>query len=158
MNSRSNPPEALPLPEAFRLVEDQDIAAIEQLNDRFTAALNSGDISAITDMVTDNAILLPARGKSVKGSNIQKYLLFLAQQMQNAKFLTTDLDPIGPELAREVGTFSFRTRGPNSLRRIVGRYLFLWQRVAGEWKLSTFVWSRDPEAGPMPAAGGPTGE
>lgn len=132
-------------------LEARDITAIEQLGERFADALNRGDVSSITGMLADDAMVIPTRRNPSKGANaIRRFLLSFAQQMQNVKLLPTDLDPLGADLAREVGTISFRVRG-GTPSRVVGRYLFLWQRTDGGWKLATFIWNRTPPAAEAPA-------
>lgn len=128
-------------------LDPEDVEKLEQLNDELTTALRNGDVSAILDMVTDDAVVIPARGTLVKGGSIQRYFLSLAQQAHNPKFMALDLDAVGSDAAREVGTFSFRTRGQNSVR-VIGSYLFLWQRVAGEWRLGSAALTRNTAAGP----------
>ena len=42
--------------------------------------------------------------------------------------------------AREIGTFSLTTKGP-SPKQISGKYLVVWERVRGQWKLAADIWN-----------------
>jgi ketosteroid isomerase-like protein len=133
-----------------------DIETIEELNNEFVSALNSADVSAVANMFTETAAILPPRRNTVNSADIQKYLLFFAQRVQNLKMIASNLDVLGPDLVREIGVISFRTRGENSAR-VMGRYFFMWQRVESVWKINTFFWSRNVESTPSPGLRGPSG-
>ena len=47
---------------------------------------------------------------------------------------------VGPSAAREIGTFSLMTKDA-APKEISGKYLVVWQRISGEWKLSADIWN-----------------
>jgi ketosteroid isomerase-like protein len=128
-------------------LDPSTIETIEQFNTQFADALGRADVSAIADMFTQDAVVLPPRRNTVTGENIRKYFLFFAQQTQSPKLLTSTLDPLNADVVREVGIISFRTRGENT-ERVTGRYFFLWQRVGDGWKINSFIWTRNAQANP----------
>ena len=64
----------------------------------------------------------------------------MAEQAGNPKVTTLDVKRLGPAAAREIGTFSLTTKGP-SPKEISGKYLVVWERVRGQWKLAADIWN-----------------
>ena len=119
----------------------EDLAELERCNDQFAAGLSNQDVSAVTDLFADGAVLLPPQRDPLRGDGVERFLLFLAQNIRNPKFMTLELTPLTDDIVREVGSFSFRPRGP-SAARVFGTYLFVWQKADGAWKLSVVSWNR----------------
>ena len=42
--------------------------------------------------------------------------------------------------AREMGTFSLKTRGPRP-QEVSGKYVVVWEKVGNDWKLATEIWN-----------------
>lgn len=120
------------------MLDDQDTDTIEDLCNRFAAALNNADVSALSDMVAENALILTPRAGGVKGDGIRMHFLNFAQQIRNFKLMASDLDAVSPELVREVGALSFRAVATGE--RVNGTYVFFWQKIDGAWKINTFFW------------------
>jgi uncharacterized protein (TIGR02246 family) len=119
----------------------QDKATIQSLNDKFAQAFNAGDAAAVAALYTEDAIILPPGGEMMKGrSAIQAFWKGAAEQFGNGKLTTVDVKPLGNEAAREIGTFSFRTKGSQS-QEITGKYVVVWEKVGSEWKLATDIWN-----------------
>jgi ketosteroid isomerase-like protein len=51
-----------------------------------------------------------------------------------------DVKPLGSEAAREIGTFSLRTKGQQP-QEITGKYVVVWEKVGAHWKLATDIWN-----------------
>jgi hypothetical protein len=47
---------------------------------------------------------------------------------------------LGPSAAREIGTFSLKTKGP-ATKELIGKYVVIWEKVGNEWKLATDIWN-----------------
>jgi hypothetical protein len=43
-----------------------------------------------------------------------------------------------PSAAREIGTFSFKTKGPMP-REVTGKYLVVWEKIGSDWKLAADI-------------------
>jgi uncharacterized protein (TIGR02246 family) len=119
----------------------QDQATIQSLNDRFATAFNTGDIASVAARYTDDAIVLPPGAEMLKGRDaIQSFWKAAAEQLEDLKLTATDVKPLGTEAAREIGTFSLRTKGQQP-QEITGKYVVVWQKVGGDWKLATDIWN-----------------
>lgn len=121
----------------------QDKATIQSLNEKFAAAFNSGDFAAMAGHYTEDAFLLPPSSKMMQGrSAIQTFWTNAGRQVSDLKLTAMDVKPLGSDAAREVGTFSLRTKG-SQVQEVSGKYVVLWQKVGADWKLATDIWNSD---------------
>ena len=121
----------------------QDKSAIEKLNENFTAALDKGDAAIIAEMYAEDAFLLPANSPMVRGrSAIKSFWQKAGESIGNMKLVTVDVKPLGENASREVGTFSLRTKGSQP-QEVTGKYVVIWQKTDGGWKLATDIWNAD---------------
>src|SRR5690242_2293920 len=105
----------------------QDKATIQRLSDKFVKAFNAGEAAAVAALYTDDAIILPPGGEITKGrSAIQAFWKSAAEQIGDGKLTTVDVKPLGSEAAREIGTFSFRTKGGQP-QEVTGKYVVVWE-------------------------------
>lgn len=119
----------------------QDKATIDKLNDAWMAAFNKGDAATVAAMYADDAYVLPAGGEMVKGrAAIEAFWRQAAQQLGNAKLTSVDVQPLGPDAAREVGNVTLETK-TQPAQQIVGKYVVVWRKIAGDWKLATDIWN-----------------
>ena len=119
----------------------QDKATIQSLNDQFTKAFNAGDIAAVAAHYTEDAIVLPPGGEMVMGRNaILTFWKSAADQIGDIKLTAVDVKPLGSNAAREIGTFSLRTKGAQS-QQVTGKYVVVWEKVGSDWKLATDIWN-----------------
>ncbi len=121
----------------------QDKATIDKLNEAFVTAFNKGDFAAVGSMYTEDAYLLPPGSEMAKGrSNVQAFWTKAGEAIGDIKLTTVDVKPLGPDFAREVGTFSLMTKGQQR-QQMTGKYVVVWQKVGGDWKLATDNWNSD---------------
>jgi len=119
----------------------QSKAVIQRLNDQFVAAFNKGDAAAMAAMYAPDAYVLPAGADMLQGrAAIQNFWAQTAQQLGDAKLTTLDVLPLGRTAAREIGTFSFKSKGQNP-QDIVGKYAVVWRKIGGQWLLATDIWN-----------------
>ncbi len=119
----------------------QDKAAIQSLNDRFAADFNSGNFAAVASHYTEDAVLLPPGAEMVKGrSAIQSFWKSAAEGVSDLKLEAMDVKPLGTDAAREIGSFTLKTKGQQA-QEVVGKYVVVWQKVGNEWKLATDIWN-----------------
>ncbi|MGB9058147.1 MAG: DUF4440 domain-containing protein, partial [Pseudolabrys sp.] len=64
----------------------------------------------------------------------------LAEHVGNPKLATLDVKRLSPRAAREIGTFTLMTKDPTP-KEISGKYLVVWEKVRGEWKLAADIWN-----------------
>lgn len=124
-------------------------AELAAAGERWEAAINSGDIGAITALYTDDARLLPPNAALQQGHDAV-----------NASFgemiaagLTGDLESIEAVVAGDigyrVGTYVLTAQDGSLADR--GKYIETWKKVDGEWKITNDVWNSDLP--PPPPAG-----
>ena len=119
----------------------QDRASIQTLNDQFTKAFNAGDIAAVAAHYTEDATVLPPGAEMVLGRNaILTFWKSAADQIGDIKLTAVDVKPLGSNAAREIGTFSLRTKAAQS-QQVTGKYVVVWEKVGGDWKLATDIWN-----------------
>jgi uncharacterized protein (TIGR02246 family) len=127
---------ALPFP-AFA----QDSGHIQMLNDQFSDAFNRGDAATIGTMYTEEAVVLPAGSPLVRGREaIQNFWKKGTEQLEGMRLTTVDVQPLGSDAAREIGTFVLKTKG-QAPQQVDGKYVVIWQKEGGNWKLSTDIWN-----------------
>ena len=116
-------------------------AQIEAANTKWTAVFDKGDFDGLGQLYTVDAIALPPGSPMVKGrAAIVDMMKTMAGQAGTPKLTTLDVKRLGPSTVREIGTFSAMTKEP-SPKEITGKYLVLWERVGGEWKLALDIWN-----------------
>jgi uncharacterized protein (TIGR02246 family) len=121
----------------------QDKATIEKLNEAFVTAFNKGDFATVGSMYAEDASLLPAGSVMTKGrSNVQAFWTKAGEAVGDMKLTTVDVKPLGPDAAREIGTFSLTTKGQQP-QQVTGKYVVVWQKVGSDWKLATDIWNSD---------------
>ena len=119
----------------------QDKATIQQLNETWMAAFNRGDPAAIAALYPEDAYVLPAGGDMVKGRQaIEGFWKQALQQLADGKLTAVDVQPLGPDAAREIGTFSFKAKGQQA-NEVTGKYVVVWRKVGADWKLATDIWN-----------------
>ena len=116
-------------------------AKIEAVNAKWMELFNKGDFEGIAQLYTADAIAFPPGSAMVKGrAAIGKMWKGMAEQVSNPKVITLEVKRLGPAAVREIGTFSLMTKGP-SPKEISGKYVVVWERVRGEWKLAADIWN-----------------
>jgi uncharacterized protein (TIGR02246 family) len=121
----------------------QDKATIDKLNESFMAAFQKGDTAAIGQMYAEDAYLLPSGGEMVRGrAAIQAFWTKAAEGIGDFKLTTVDVKPLGNDAAREIGTFTLKSKGQPP-QEVAGKYVVVWQKVGGDWKLATDIWNTD---------------
>ena len=116
-------------------------AKIETVNAKWVELFNKGDFEGITQLYTVDATAFPPGSAMVKGrAAIGTMWKGMAEQVSNPKVTTLEVKRLGPTAAREIGTFSLMTKGPTP-KEVTGKYLVVWERVQGEWKLAADIWN-----------------
>ena len=116
-------------------------AEIEAVNAKWMELFNKGDFAGIASLYTDDATAFPPGSAMVKGSAaIGAMWKSMAEQVSNPKVITLDVKPLGPSAAREIGTFSLKTKGPTP-QEVTGKYVVVWEKVGEHWKLAADIWN-----------------
>jgi len=116
-------------------------AKIEAANTKWMELFNKGDFDGIAQLYTIDAIAFPPGSPMVKGrAAIGAMWKGLAEHVSNPKVTTLNVKRLSPRAAREIGTFSLMTKDPTP-KEISGKYLVVWEKVRGDWKLASDIWN-----------------
>jgi len=117
-------------------------AEIEAVNAKWIELFNKGDFDGIASFYTDDAIAFPPGSAMVKGrAAIGAMWKSMAEQVSDPQVTTLDVKALGPSAAREIGTFSLKTKGPTP-QDVTGKYVVVWEKVGGDWKLAADIWNQ----------------
>ena len=110
-------------------------AEIEAVNAKWIDFFNKGDFAGVASLYTEDATAFPPGSGMVKGrAAIEALWKSMAEQVSDPKLTTLDVKPLGPSAAREIGTFSLKTKGPMQ-KEVTGKYLVVWEKIGNDWKL-----------------------
>jgi len=116
-------------------------AKIEAVNAKWTELFNKGDFEGLAQLYTVDATAFPPGSAMVRGrAAIGKMWKSMAEQVSNPKVTTLEVKRLSPSALREIGTFNLMTKGP-SPKEVSGKYLVVWERVRGDWKLAADIWN-----------------
>ena len=116
-------------------------AEIEAVNTRWIDFFNKDDFAGVATLYTEDATAFPPGSPMVKGrAAIEAMWKNMAEQIADPKLTTLDVKPLGPSAAREIGTFSLKTKG-STAQEVTGKYLVVWEKIGSDWKLATDIWN-----------------
>jgi ketosteroid isomerase-like protein len=121
-------------------------AGIEAANARFSADFAKGDATAVASHYTAAAQVLPPNGEVVKGREaIGKFWKGVMDAgVKGVKLTVVEAEAAGGT-AYEVGNYALTGDGGKTLE--TGKYIVIWKRDGGQWKLHRDIWNSS-----MPAA------
>jgi uncharacterized protein (TIGR02246 family) len=116
-------------------------AEIEAANAKWIDFFNKGDFAGVASLYTEDATAFPPGSGMVKGRTaIEALWKNMAAQVSDPKLTTLDVKPLGPSPAREIGTFSLKTKGQTP-QEVTGKYLVVWEKIGSDWKLAADIWN-----------------
>jgi len=116
-------------------------AKIDAVNAKWVELFGKGDFEGIAQLYTVDATAFPPGSPMVKGrAAIGAMWKGLAEHVSNPKLATLDVKRLSPHAAREIGTFRLMTKDPTP-KEISGKYLVVWEKVRGDWKLAADIWN-----------------
>jgi len=116
-------------------------AEIEAVNAKWVEFFNKGDFTGVASLYTDDATAFPPGSGMVKGrAAIGAMWKNIAEQVSDPKITTLDVKALGPSAAREIGTFSLKTKGLTP-QEVTGKYVVVWEKVGSDWKLAADIWN-----------------
>lgn len=116
-------------------------AEIEAANTKWIEFFNKADFTGIASFYTADAIALPPGSAMVQGrAAIEAMWKGMAEQVGDPKLTVLDVKPLGPSAAREIGTFSLKSKGPTP-QEVSGKYVVVWEKVGNDWKMATDIWN-----------------
>jgi uncharacterized protein (TIGR02246 family) len=123
-------------------------AAIDAGNKKFGAAIAAGNAAGVAALYTDDAMVLPPNGETVRSrAAIEKlFQAMIAAGIKQATLTAQEVEGHG-DTATEVGAYSVKDAAGTELDR--GKYVVIWKRVQGEWKLHRDIWNSNMPLPPM---------
>ena len=116
-------------------------AEIEAANAKWMAFFNKGDFDGVASLYTADATAFPPGSAMVKGrAAIGAMWKGMADQVTDPKVTTVDVKRLGPAAAREIGTFSLKTKS-SPPKELTGKYVVVWEKVGRDWKLANDIWN-----------------
>jgi uncharacterized protein (TIGR02246 family) len=114
---------------------------IEAMNAKWIEFFNKGDFAGVASLYTEDATAFPPGSGMVKGrAAIEAMWKTMAGQVSDPKLTTLEVKPLGASAAREIGTFSLKTKGPTP-QEVTGKYLVVWEKIGTDWKLAADIWN-----------------
>ncbi|MGN6747579.1 MAG: YybH family protein [Xanthobacteraceae bacterium] len=116
-------------------------AEIAAANAKWVASFNKGDFDGVASLYTADATAFPPGSAMVKGrAAIAAMWKGMAEHATDPKVTTLEVTRLGPAAAREIGTFSLKTK-ESPPKDITGKYVVIWQKAGRDWKLATDIWN-----------------
>lgn len=122
-------------------------AEIAAVNRAFEDAARKGDAEAMASLYTADGVALPPDAPMVKGRDNIKQLwasVISGMGLRSVTLETLDLEVAG-DMAAEVGeaTLRLEPRGGQATNAVV-KYVVVWKRVDGQWRLHRDIWNATP--------------
>jgi uncharacterized protein (TIGR02246 family) len=115
-------------------------AEIQKANATWITLFNKADFAGIGLLYMKDAVALPSDASMVKGREaIAAMWKELGAKVSDPILNTLEVKRLGPTAARE-GTFQLKTKGQNP-QELSGKYVVIWEKENGTWKLSTDIWN-----------------
>jgi uncharacterized protein (TIGR02246 family) len=113
---------------------------ITEANNRFMVAFNSGDAELLAESYTDAGKLLPPNGDEVVGKEaIQDFWQgSMDMGLSKAELVTVEATGYG-NTAIEEGRYTLFVEGDVEVDH--GKYIVIWQKEMGQWKLHRDIWN-----------------
>jgi len=120
-------------------------AAIEAANAKFSADFAKGDAAALASHYTATGEAFPPNGEIARGHEAIAKVWKGAMDagIKAIKLTTVEVASRG-DLAYEVGTYAAMDGGGKTLDS--GKYVVIWKREGGEWKLHRDIWNTNMPA------------
>lgn len=119
----------------------------------WAAAYNAGEPERIVALYTDDAVVMPPDAPSVTGhAALRTYLakdIAAARKAGVTLAITGDDAGSSGDLGWHRGTFDVVGAGNTTV--VTGKFLELWERQGGKWRITQDIWNNDAPA-VMPAA------
>lgn len=129
-----------------------DEQAIRSTNERWLQLIRAKDAAAIAQLYTEDGAVLPANEKAALGRESIEQWWNSSMQMPDYD-LTFETDQLviskAGDMALDRGTYRFAATPPGGAINDSGKYVVVWRKVDGEWKVAADIFNSDG-----PAAGG----
>jgi uncharacterized protein (TIGR02246 family) len=124
-----------------------DSAAIHELGRQFSAAYMRGDAAAMAKLYTADGVILPERSEAISGREaIARYWAPRPGSRVTRHVLTPSRVVIDGDHAYDYGTFEIAgERDGAAWGPFRGKYVVVWRRENGSWRMHLDMWNSGPE-------------
>jgi len=125
-----------------------DSAAIHQLGRQFSAAYMRGDAAAMADLYTSDAVIFPERSEWITGREaITRYWTLRPGRRITRHVVTPNRIIVDGDHAYDYGTFeSAGERDGIAWGPSPGKYVVVWRRDKGGWRMQLDIWNSNVQA------------
>jgi len=116
----------------------QEEAMLRSLSKQWSAAMEAKDVDTICALFAPNAVELQANSPAISGGDAicTWYKGWLLNPNVSGSFSAEAFEVAASgDIAVERGTYTFRTQNADTTREDVGKYLTVWTKVDGQWKV-----------------------
>lgn len=129
--------------------DPDEIQRILQHIDAFSEAYMNSDYDAIANAYTEDGKIMPAGPKIIEGRAAikERWILPEGVSVPYHKIMPEEITIIG-DTAYDIGYYEGRTRRASGEESgWQGKYVIIWKKVDGDWKIYVDIWNRvsDPE-------------
>ena len=119
-----------------------ETAWLDQLHHDFVEAFRSNDLKALGAFYTDDALLLPPSAPMVRGRDAIIAFWEGSARIVDLVFEPTQIKMLGDVAFREAGNLLVvRRTQAREMRNVGAKYVSLWLKVDGAWKLESSMWN-----------------
>lgn len=136
---------------AYAQAQGKERAIVEEQGKQFSAALKKGDAAAVAAMYSADAQALPPNGEIASGRKAIQDVWqgAIDASMRNLTLSVLEVEKKGDSLY-EVGKYTLAGADGKEIDR--GKYIVIWKKEGGKWKLHRDIWNTSMPALPAPAS------
>ncbi|HEU0015382.1 MAG TPA: DUF4440 domain-containing protein [Longimicrobium sp.] len=130
-----------------RRAAEADVAQIEELGRQFSAAYMRGDIEAMVQTYTADAVIFPGNSEAIRGHDaIRRYwTLPPGQRITHHRATPTEIRVDGGH-AYDHGVYEIAgERGGTAWGPSHGKYVIVWRREPAGWRMHLDMWNSRPQ-------------
>ncbi|SFH21076.1 YybH family protein [Pontibacter chinhatensis] len=118
---------------------------IRAANEKFMQAFAEGNAAELANLYTDEGMLLPAGMEALSGKLAVQEFWQGAMNMgiKSVKLETVEVQPC-ENTAIEMGNYTLSGEGGSLVDK--GKYIVIWHRQDGDWKLHKDIWNTNLSA------------
>ena len=119
---------------------------IRTANARWLQLISNKDAAGIAQLYAEDGVALPQNDKAAVGP--QAIGQWWARQMKTPGYaLTFGTDQLvfstSGDMALDRGWYRFSAQGPNGSINDTGKYIVVWRKIDGEWKVAADIFNTD---------------
>lgn len=126
--------------------EAEEVERIRQLGIHWVSAVAAKDLDAIVDLYAPDGRFMPPNDPGVEGRRAirkaWKMLLEIPGMVLIFKPVSIEVSEAA-DMASDIGTYTLSFDGPDGRQEDRGKYLVVWKKVDGAWKVAADMFNSD---------------